>query len=63
MQRIGSVEISDRDYNYLVDGLAKLLPRYEVDRSSTRDINFIRQMMILQKKLERKRPNLNSNKK
>lgn len=63
MQRIGNIELSDRDYEYLIDGLAKLLPRYQVDKNSTRDINFIRQMTILQKKLERKLTNLKPNKK
>lgn len=58
MQTIWKVGISERDYDYLVDGLGKLLDAYEVDRTSTKELNFKRQMQILQKKLERKKNKL-----
>lgn len=54
MHQIGNIELSNKDFKYLVDGLKKLTMAYNIDKSSTRDINFIRQMMILQKKLELK---------
>lgn len=54
MQILASITISDRDLGYLIDGLDKLLTSYEVDSTSTHDVNFKRQMCILQKKLQSK---------
>lgn len=52
MLQIGNIAISNQDSEYLVAGLAKLIQAYNADKSSTRDLNFIRQMTMLQKKLE-----------
>lgn len=56
MVNIGNYELSDADFTYLCDALAKLIPHYQVDRDSLRDLNFLRRLKNLHHKLKRKRP-------
>lgn len=55
MQKIGSVSLSDADFDFLVDALPRLMAHYPAASGDTDACNFIRRLKLLTDKLEKKR--------
>lgn len=54
MQRIGNIDLSDNDYDFIIEALGKMLPHYpQSDRLLEK--NFRRKVSLLTDKLKRKR--------